>query len=107
MNGLDSAAGSCKDGRDPRFQAILPIFGKVKNAVKDDMTEAEVLQNDKLGLLYAALGCGIDEDFDINKLRYSKIMLFADADQNKVVLAGMQRIMNSLTLNERCLYIAG
>lgn len=77
----DSAAGSCKDGRDPKFQAILPIFGKVKNAVKDEMSEADVLKNDKLGLLYAALGCGIDDDFDIKKLKYNKIMLFADADQ--------------------------
>lgn len=76
----DSAAGSAKDGRDPETQAILPIFGKVKNAVKDEMSEKEVLKNDKLGLMYAALGCGIDEDFDISKLKYDKICLFADAD---------------------------
>ena len=76
----DSAAGSARDGRDPKTQAILPIFGKVKNAVKDSMSEDEVLKNDKLGLMYAALGCGIDDDFDISKLKYNKIMLFADAD---------------------------
>ena len=77
---MDSAAGSARDGRDPKTQAILPIFGKVKNAVKDSMSEDEVLKNDKLGLMYAALGCGIDDDFDISKLKYNKIMLFADAD---------------------------
>ena len=76
----DSAAGSAKTARDPETQAILPIFGKVKNAVKDKMTAAEVIKNDKLGLFYAALGCGIDDEFDISKLKYNKIMLFADAD---------------------------
>lgn len=76
----DSAAGSAKTARDPETQAILPIFGKVKNAIKDNMSKAEVLKNDKLGLFYAALGCGVDDEFDINKLKYDKIMLFADAD---------------------------
>lgn len=76
----DSAAGSCKEARDPKTQAILPIFGKVKNAVKSDMSTTDVIKNDKLGLALAAFRCGIGEEFDIKKLRYHKIILMSDAD---------------------------
>jgi len=76
----DSAGGSAKEARDPETQAILPLFGKVKNAVKDSMSTKEILNNDKLGVFYAALECGMDDDFDIAKLKYDMIMLFADAD---------------------------
>ena len=77
---MDSAAGSAKEARDPKTQAILPIFGKVKNAVKGGMSTVDVLRNDKLGLALAAFRCGIGEDFDIHKLRYHKIILMSDAD---------------------------
>lgn len=80
QNGSDSAAGSCKEARDPKTQAILPIFGKVKNAVKSDMRTVDVIKNDKLGLALAAFRCGIGDDFDIEKLRYHKIILLADSD---------------------------
>ena len=76
----DSAAGSAKEARDPKTQAILPIFGKVKNAVKSGMSTAEVIKNDKLGLALAAFRCGIGDEFDIEKLRYHKIILMSDAD---------------------------
>ena len=74
----DSAGGSAKQARDSKFQAILPIFGKVLNTEKKRVDE--VVNNEKLGLLLAALKCGIGDDFDINKLRYHKIILFSDAD---------------------------
>ena len=74
----DSAGGSAKEARDRNTQAILPIFGKVLNTAKS--LAADVLKNDKLGILVSALGCGIGDDFDESKLRYDKIMIFSDAD---------------------------
>lgn len=76
----DSAAGSAKQGRDPKTQAILPIFGKILNVIKADERIDKIIKNEKLGLVIAALGCGFGKDFDINKLRYHKIIPFADAD---------------------------
>lgn len=77
---MDSAAGSAREARDPKTQAILPIFGKVKNAIKGNMTTTDVIKNDKLGLALAAFRCGIGNEFDIHKLRYHKIILMSDAD---------------------------
>lgn len=76
----DSAAGSAKQGRNPKTQAILPIFGKVLNVIKSNENITQVVKNEKLGLVIAALGCGFGDNFDVNKLRYHKIIPFADAD---------------------------
>jgi len=104
----DSAAGSSKFGRDPEFQAVMPIRGKIINPEKNDY--ARLMQNEEVSSIISALGTGIREDFKIEDLRYGKIIIMTDADDDGAHIAALlmtffYRFMRPLVLASK-LYIA-
>ena len=98
----DSAGGSCKQARDRHFQAILPLRGKPLNVEKKRIDQ--VLMNEEFRTLISALGAGIGEDFDVKSIKYNKIIILADADQDgfhirSILLTFFFRYMKPLITN--------
>jgi DNA gyrase subunit B len=104
----DSAAGSCKGGRDPEYQAVMPIRGKIINPEKNDY--AKLMQNEEVIAIISAVGTGIKDDFNLKDLRYGKIVIMTDADDDGAHIATLlmtffYRFMRPL-ITEGHLYIA-
>ena len=104
----DSAGGSAKQGRDRIYQAILPLKGKVLNA--EQATKSKVVENKELTDIVAALGCGMDDKFDRNRLRYGKVIFLTDADSDghhiaTLLITFFYRHMRHL-IEAGCVYLA-
>lgn len=104
----DSAAGSCKGGRDPEYQAVMPIRGKIINPEKNDY--AKLMQNEEVAAIISAVGTGIKDEFNIKDLRYGKIVIMTDADDDGAHIATLlmtffYRFMRPL-ITDGHLYIA-
>jgi DNA gyrase/topoisomerase IV subunit B len=104
----DSAGGSAKQGRDRKFQAILPLRGKVLNAEQAGLKKVE--ENKELSNVVQALGCGIGNDLDLSRLRYHKVILLMDADSDghhitTLLLTFLYRFMKPL-IEEGFVYLA-
>ncbi|HQU26699.1 MAG TPA: DNA topoisomerase (ATP-hydrolyzing) subunit B [Acidimicrobiales bacterium] len=104
----NSAGGSAKDARDPRVQAILPIRGKILNVEK--ARTDKILRNAEIQALVSAIGAGVEDDFDVTKIRYDKVILLADADVDgshirTLLLTFFFRQMTAL-VNEGHVYVA-
>ena len=98
----DSAGGTAKQGRDRRFQAILPLKGKPLNAEKKRINQ--ILENEEMASIINALGTGFDKDFDIKGLKYNKVIILADADQDgahirAILLTFFYRYMKELIMD--------